>query len=137
MPILAITTLLYHTYLNTYFQLEIQPQEVLSIIQESEGMIRYLYIFTAIFTGPFMEELFFRGILFPALTQRFGLQKGLLLSALLFALIHLHVPALLPILLLGIVLNLLYWVTGNLWSAIALHVLFNTISISITQLNLV
>ena len=137
MPILAITTLGYHAYLSTYFQLEIQPQEVLSIIQESEGIVRYLYIFTAIFTGPFMEELFFRGILFPALTQRFGLKKGLFFSALLFALIHLHVPALLPILLLGIVLNLLYWFTGNLWSAIALHVLFNTISITVAQLNLV
>ena len=84
MPILAITTLGYHAYLSTYFQLEIQPQEVLSIIQESEGIVRYLYIFTAIFTGPFMEELFFRGILFPALTQRFGLKKGLLFSALHF-----------------------------------------------------
>ena len=137
MPILAITTMGYHAYLSTYFQLEIQPQEVLSIIQESEGMVRYLYVFTAVFTGPFMEELFFRGILFPALTQLFGLKRGLLFSALIFALIHLHVPALLPILLLGIVLNLLYWLTGNLWSAIALHVLFNTVSISMAQLNLV
>jgi membrane protease YdiL (CAAX protease family) len=137
MPILAITTMGYHAFLSTYFKIEIQPQEVLSIIQQSEGMVRYIYIITAIFTGPFFEELFFRGLLFPSLTHRFGFKKGLIYSALLFALIHLHIPALLPIFLLGILLNLLYWATGNLWSAIALHVLFNTVSIGIAQLNLV
>ena len=34
MPILAITTLGYHAYLSTYFQLEIQPQSALHYSRE-------------------------------------------------------------------------------------------------------
>ena len=135
MPILAITTLLYHTYLNTYFQLEIQPKRCSRLFKRVR----------ASFAISISLQLYSPGLYGRALLSRHSLScanpavwvKRALFSALLFALIHLHVPALLPILLLGIVLNLLYWFTGNLWSAIALHVLFNTISISVAQLNLV
>ena len=64
-PILALTTLLYHTALSVFFDIEIKPQEVLSTIQQSEGAIRYIYILTAIFSGPFFEELFLEACSFP------------------------------------------------------------------------
>ena len=42
----------------------------------------------AVTLGPLMEELFFRGFLYPVLKRRFGVATGVLVTALGFGLIH-------------------------------------------------
>jgi membrane protease YdiL (CAAX protease family) len=48
----------------------------------------YAFAFLAIAFAPFMEELFFRGFLYPVLARKLGVPLGVLLTALPFALIH-------------------------------------------------
>jgi len=48
----------------------------------------YAFAFLAIAFAPFMEELFFRGFLYPVLARRLGVMVGVVLTALPFALIH-------------------------------------------------
>jgi hypothetical protein len=48
----------------------------------------YAFAFLAIAFAPFMEELFFRGFLYPVLARRLGVPAGVVLTALPFALIH-------------------------------------------------
>lgn len=48
----------------------------------------YAFAFLAIAFAPFMEELFFRGFLYPVLARRLGIFVGILLTAFTFALIH-------------------------------------------------
>ncbi len=49
----------------------------------------YLLSIIAVSLGPLMEELFFRGFLYPVLAKRMGVVWGVLLTALPFGLIHL------------------------------------------------
>jgi uncharacterized protein len=49
----------------------------------------YLLSIIAVSLGPLMEELFFRGFLYPVLARRMGVVWGVLLTALPFGLIHL------------------------------------------------
>jgi membrane protease YdiL (CAAX protease family) len=49
----------------------------------------YAIALLAVSFGPLMEELFFRGFLYPVLARRLGLVFGVFLTALSFALIHL------------------------------------------------
>jgi len=49
----------------------------------------YLLAFIAITLAPLMEELFFRGLMYPVLARRMGMAWGVILSALPFALLHL------------------------------------------------
>ena len=49
----------------------------------------YLLSLIAITLGPLMEELFFRGFLYPVLARRMGVVWGIVLTALPFGLIHL------------------------------------------------
>jgi len=49
----------------------------------------YLISIIAVSIGPLMEELFFRGFLYPVLARRMGVVWGVLLTALPFGLIHL------------------------------------------------
>jgi len=49
----------------------------------------YLISIIAVTLGPLMEELFFRGLMYPVLARRIGIVWGILLTALPFGLIHL------------------------------------------------
>lgn len=98
-----------------------------------------LYIMTACFIGPVVEEFFYRGILFNVLNGRKkSVIRGMvavLLSALIFAFIHVSftnftvtdVLANLPILALGSTTAALYWKTDNIICPILLHVAINAI----------
>jgi hypothetical protein len=77
--------------------------------------------------GPFGEEAFFRGFTYTTLRKRFGIAWATVLSALLFAFIHLNPLALVPIFVIGIVLAVLYERTGTLAAPFALHALNNTV----------
>jgi membrane protease YdiL (CAAX protease family) len=72
------------------------------------------------------EELFFRGALQRVLIH---LTKnpiiGIILSALLFSALHLQFAGFLPRMFLGIVLGILYWYSGSLWTCILAHFVFN------------
>lgn len=87
----------------------------------------------------FMEEIPFRGFLFQKLQTFFGVVGAILVSSLLFALIHAplwistaqSVPAILinlfNILLIAIVLCIALKISDSLWSSIIIHVFYNLI----------
>jgi CAAX protease family protein len=84
-------------------------------------------------TAPIVEELAFRGYLFPALTRWRGPWIAAALTAVLFGLAHVAAspPAALPILaLFGFVACLLFWFTGSLLPCVGLHALNNAIVVS-------
>jgi uncharacterized protein len=85
-------------------------------------------------TAPIVEEISFRGYLFPALTRWRGPWIGAALTALLFGAAHALVyPApLLPLMVaFGFGACLLFWFTGSLLPGVALHALNNALVISI------
>ncbi len=77
-----------------------------------------------IFLAPFLEELLFRGILFQLWRKMWGFTEGLILSSLLFGLIHPDIPG---ALLFGMVMCLLYVRTGSLLIPFVCHSTYNTI----------
>lgn len=76
---------------------------------------------------PLVEELAFRGLLQGWIRERLGPAPAIVLSALIFALMH-GIPMLIPALMLvGGLLAWLYERSGSLWPAIAMHASFNVI----------
>jgi uncharacterized protein len=85
--------------------------------------------------APIVEEIAFRGYLFPALTRWRGPWIGAVLTAALFGAAHFGVypPAFLPALAaFGFGACLLYWFTGSLLPCIALHALNNGLAVAIS-----
>ena len=83
-------------------------------------------------TAPIVEELAFRGYLFPAVTRWRGPWVAALLTAILFGAAHVasSPPEALPILaLFGFAACLLFWFTGSLLPCVGLHALNNAIVI--------
>jgi len=82
--------------------------------------------------APLGEELFFRGFFFGALRNWRGPWLGALITGIVFGAIHLgSSPAgyVVPLMILGAGLCLLYEWTGSLYPAIALHALNNAIAL--------
>jgi len=128
-PFLVLTAKAWHVLLHYVFGLEIELQEVAQVIAQELSWLQILYILTAVLVAPLFEELIFRGMLFPYLVKRGGLVGGTLLVSLLFALMHFHLPSLVPLFLLSAALCLAYWRTGSLWVGIGMHAIFNAVSI--------
>lgn len=79
----------------------------------------------ALVGAPVVEELLFRGILFPLALRKTSLPRAVLASSVLFALAHLHFPSFLPLAMLGAVLALAYRKTGNILAPMIMHAVFN------------
>ncbi len=86
-----------------------------------------LTVVGAVIVAPLLEEMFFRGLLLPALVKWFGSAKwAVVVSAVLFGVIHLSVPATVaPLTLFGMILGAVYLRTGTLMAPLVIHALFN------------
>ena len=84
--------------------------------------------FLLIAVAPLAEEVFFRGFLYQAFRNSFGVLPGALLSALIFGAIHFEFFKLVQLAILGVILALLFEKTKSLWPPIILHGLNNTLA---------
>lgn len=75
--------------------------------------------------APIKEELLFRGLIYPPLRQTFGRGKGILLTGIFFATLHLEAVRFIPLFIGGIVLTWLYERSSSIWPAIVAHGTWN------------
>ena len=90
----------------------------------------YLMSIFAVTFGPFMEELFFRGLLYPVLARRLGVFWGVLLTAAPFAMMHMFQygyawGVVLLIFIMGIVVTIVRAQTGSVAASFLVHVGYN------------
>jgi uncharacterized protein len=90
----------------------------------------YLLSIIAVTLGPLMEELFFRGFMYPVLARRMGAAWGIALTALPFGLIHLPQygwawGAALVIFLVGVVCGVVRAATRSVAASFLVHAGFN------------
>jgi membrane protease YdiL (CAAX protease family) len=75
--------------------------------------------------APIYEEMFFRGVLYRACRQRLGRPIALILSSVLFGILHTNAAGFLSLTLLGGVLAVAYEYTGDIRVPILAHGIFN------------
>jgi len=90
----------------------------------------YLLAIIAVSLGPLMEEVFFRGLMYPVLARRMGTAWGIVLTALPFGLIHLPQygwawGAALVIVLVGVVCGVVRAVTRSVGASFLVHAGYN------------
>ena len=85
-----------------------------------------LFFVTAAIAAPIFEEILFRGFLLPSLTRYMPVWGAITLSSFIFALAHLSLSEVLPLMVLGMVLGFVYSRSRNLLSSMLLHSLWNS-----------
>lgn len=83
--------------------------------------------------APLNEELFFRGLLFTGLRERWPLLPAIALSGLLFGAFHFNLSVLLPFALIGALFAWAKAESGSIWISIGAHAGVNTVSFIAAQ----
>jgi len=84
----------------------------------------------AVIVAPAAEEAIFRGYLYGAARRFAGPTGSMLAASLLFAAVHIHLPAFLGLFALAMALNIIYEKTGSLWAPVIMHGAFNACSLA-------
>jgi membrane protease YdiL (CAAX protease family) len=80
---------------------------------------------TVVIAAPLGEELFFRGFAFPALQRSLGLAAAVVVSGILFSVLHMDPVGFIGLMEIGILLAALRHWTGSLWPAVLAHAVNN------------
>lgn len=89
-----------------------------------------LAVVMVVVVGPVVEEAVFRGALLEGLTAKWGIRLAIFAQAALFAAFHRSLWLLVPTFVLGLVLGWLAHERESLWPPIALHALYNAITVA-------
>lgn len=107
-------------------QIKVVEQPAIRILKAAPQLREQIYLgLTAILFAPVVEELLFRGILYPAIKQSGYPRVALWGTSILFAVTHMNLMTLVPLTFLAVVLALLYEATNDLLAPIVTHSLFN------------
>lgn len=79
--------------------------------------------------APLIEEMLFRGIILRSFLENYSVRSSILLSSLLFALLHMTVTQLPVAFIMGCLLGWLYARTKCLWPSIMAHFFYNSFAV--------
>lgn len=92
----------------------------------STGLVALVFVVGAVVT-PLWEEVLFRGALLAGLARRFNPVVAVVLSAAVFAAVHVSPLVLAYVFTLGLGLGWIRWFHGNLWAPVIAHAANNTL----------
>jgi len=124
-PVFLITVIMSVAIGELGFVPESQPVIEWLISPETKVTTRIVIVICAVVVAPLIEEIIFRGILFPAVLRNHTFLFSALLVGCIFSLIHFHAPSFLSILVLNIFFCAGYASTGSLVTPIVMHMIFN------------
>lgn len=108
----------------------INLEEAQGIFQPNMTLIaQILLIFYAVIIGPLLEEVVFRGIILPAVSNRWNFVVGVVLSTIIWSLLHFQLNVIIFTSIFGIVLSYIYLKSQSLWPSYLTHVLKNLIAV--------
>ncbi|HAU39731.1 MAG: hypothetical protein UV80_C0002G0227 [Candidatus Peregrinibacteria bacterium GW2011_GWF2_43_17] len=84
-----------------------------------------------ILVAPIFEEIFFRGFIFKTLIERSKTWIAFLISGAIFAGIHLEFGTFMPLFILGLILNWIFFKTKSIYPGILFHIINNAIALSL------
>lgn len=104
----------------------------LDLLVESSMPARFATAFVAVATAPLIEELIYRGVLYPAIEKAAGVGVAVAAVSLLFAGVHVfqyinNIAVIAVITLLSFTLTIARAVTGKLLPSFIIHLMFNGI----------
>jgi hypothetical protein len=99
-----------------------------TVLEAQDPVTLGVFFFTAAIAAPLFEEFLFRGFLLPSLTRYMPVWGAIALSSFIFAAAHLSLSEVLPLMVLGMVLGVVYTRSRNLVAPMVLHSAWNSIT---------
>ena len=129
-PLIVISLQLWRVLIASAGHLDDSQQDAVRFLAESKSTVaKGIIAVQAVVFAPAQEELIFRGYLYGLARRHLGVGAGLVISSALFAGIHLHLPSFAGLFVLAVCLALAYEWTGSIFVPMAMHALFNLLSV--------
>ena len=113
--------------------LSLFPTEAYEEVMQGIGLGGWA-ILSAVVAAPILEEVLFRGLIFESCGERFGKGVALIISALLFGVIHIVPVQMINAFVVGLILGYVYLKTRSLVSVIIIHAINNAIAYATSAL---
>lgn len=128
-PLILLTQVVVQRVMGT----KATPQDILQFLADGASWTdRSLVMVTAIVCAPVAEEVIFRGYIYGVMRRYLGRWAAVVLASAVFAVIHMHLPAIAGLFIFAILLALIYEKTGSLWAPMVVHAAFNTVTVVCT-----
>ena len=104
------------------------------LIWDSPGEAVILFLGAVVFAA-LSEELLFRGFYQTSLESRIEITKSVMMTALIFTVLHFQPWAFIEFTLIGIFLGVVAWRANSVWPAMIFHAVINTLSLLMTNID--
>lgn len=104
-------------------------QDIVVMFRDGDWALRAVIALAAVVVAPICEEIVYRGFVYNMLKRYCTRLVAILLSALLFSVIHGAFAQVVPLALFGCVQCILYDKARSLWLPMTLHAIYNAISL--------
>jgi uncharacterized protein len=84
--------------------------------------------------APFLEEIFFRGFLLRTIVNKYGILCGTVITALIFAIFHMQWASIIPIFIIGLIINSIVINSKSLYPSILFHMFNNGLAFTVELL---
>lgn len=106
----------------------------IGVTWDSSTLSIILILLSTVIAGPIAEELMFRGYILDSIRRMHGDVVAIVVSALLFGMVHLDPYTVGMATLGGVIYGYIRVKTGSLWPSMASHMIWNTIAMFVTYL---
>lgn len=108
---------------------KLEPIEAIELLSQVAGEASFLMLLLVIAVAPAIgEEVVFRGVIGRGLTARWGLAAGVLMTSVLFAIVHGDVVHAVGVVPLGIMMHVSYLATRSFWAPVLFHFANNALA---------
>ena len=108
-----------------------EQQDMVTHLAQGGMDLKITIAVCAVIFAPLVEEVIFRGYLYPVFKKFLGWESSLVFTSILFGLLHVDIVAFLPLSIFGALLAIVYERTKTLWAPILAHFLMNLLTIVI------
>jgi membrane protease YdiL (CAAX protease family) len=123
-PLILLTSLFSMSLFSDFSE-----QEIVTKIKINAS---FFALFSSIIIAPIIEEIYFRKFVYRIIKKKTGVFFGVIISSLMFGIIHYNIYSFGTLFLLSIVCTIKYENTGQISHSILIHSFFNTIMIIFT-----
>ena len=117
-------------------QVVVEPISLYLPVAESAAGQGFWAIITAVLFAPVFEEFIFRGLVLESMLRRHRRLISVIVSSMLFAIVHFQPSVMFSAFVSGLVLGTIYLHTNSIFSTIFLHSINNAIAFSLITLNI-
>ncbi len=132
LPLVMMSALIANTMLGSQGSDNPILAQISAVVESKNSLAIFLLFFTVAVMAPLCEEIIFRGFLFSALKTRLGIFPAVLISAIIFAGIHMDKGGALMLMALGPVLALALDRTRSIFPSMIAHGLWNGGAFAVT-----